>query len=152
VSIDITFSNTSHPKSILTELKFAKGLPFSEMLSSESIAKSIANIEYRERIFSPDVVLWMFLSQVLDNDQSLQAAVTRGIAFFLSHDKEAPSPNTAAYSKARTRLPEELLFENEIVVKYPLRAHSPVLRSAGLDKWIESISWLGNRKLKFQWG
>jgi len=109
VSIDITFSNTSHPKSILTELKFAKGLPFSEMLSSESIAKSIANIEYRERIFSPDVVLWMFLSQVLDNDQSLQAAVTRGIAFFLSHDKEAPSPNTAAYSKARTRLPEELL-------------------------------------------
>lgn len=42
--------------------------------------------------------------------------------------------------------------ENEIVVKYPLRAHSPVLRSAGLDKWIEPISWLGNRKLKFQWG
>jgi hypothetical protein len=42
--------------------------------------------------------------------------------------------------------------KEEIQVKYPLRAHSPVLRSAGLDKWSASISWLGNRKIKFQWG
>jgi len=42
--------------------------------------------------------------------------------------------------------------KDEILVKYPLRAHSPVLRSAGLDKWSAPISWLGNRKLKFQWG
>lgn len=41
---------------------------------------------------------------------------------------------------------------DEILVKYPLRAHSPVLRSAGLDKWNPPISWLGDRKLKFQWG
>jgi len=40
----------------------------------------------------------------------------------------------------------------EIMVKYPLRAHSPVLRSAGLDKWSEPIPWLGNRKLRFTWG
>jgi hypothetical protein len=42
--------------------------------------------------------------------------------------------------------------KDQILVKYPLRAHSPVLRSAGLDKWAPSISWLGNKKLKFQWG
>ncbi len=42
--------------------------------------------------------------------------------------------------------------KEEILVKYPLRAHSPVLRSAGLDKWTTPISWLGNRKLRFQWG
>ncbi len=42
--------------------------------------------------------------------------------------------------------------ENEIHIHYPLRAHSPVLRSAGLDKWSPPISWLGNRKLKFFWG
>ena len=41
---------------------------------------------------------------------------------------------------------------NEILVKYPLRAHSPVLRTAGLDKWSAPISWLGDRKIKFQWG
>lgn len=41
---------------------------------------------------------------------------------------------------------------NEIYIHYPLRSHSPVLRSAGLDKWAPQISWLGNRKLIFRWG
>jgi hypothetical protein len=40
---------------------------------------------------------------------------------------------------------------DEVKVKYPLRAHTPVLRAAGLDKWIPRISWLGNRKLTFEW-
>ena len=41
---------------------------------------------------------------------------------------------------------------DEIHVYYPLRAHNPVLRSAGLEKWAPPISWLGNRKLRFHWG
>lgn len=41
---------------------------------------------------------------------------------------------------------------DEIFVHYPLRAHSPVLRSAGLEKWAPPISWLGNKKLRFSWG
>lgn len=40
---------------------------------------------------------------------------------------------------------------DDILVKYPLRSHNPVLRSASLDKWIKPVSWLGNRKLKFEW-
>jgi Transposase DDE domain len=107
--MNTTFSNISHQKSVLKELKSAKGLPFSEILSSEIMIKNIENLEYRHRFFSPDVTLWMFLSQVLDDDQSLQATVTRSIAFFLKQGLKAPSPNTAAYSKARTRIPEEFL-------------------------------------------
>ncbi|MCO4815350.1 MAG: hypothetical protein KC454_11590 [Flavobacteriales bacterium] len=42
--------------------------------------------------------------------------------------------------------------KNDIYVKYPIRAHSPVLNSAGLDKWTPPISWLGNRKIHFKWG
>lgn len=42
--------------------------------------------------------------------------------------------------------------ENTINVRYPLRAHSPVLRSANLEAWAQPISWLGNRKLVFSWG
>ena len=50
-------------------------------------------------------------------------------------------------------MPASIKIEgDEIHVKYPLRAHSPVLRSAGLDKWCKPISWLGNRKIKFHWG
>ena len=41
---------------------------------------------------------------------------------------------------------------DEIHVRFPLRAHSPVLRSAGLDKWTAPISWLGNRRLRYEWG
>ena len=41
---------------------------------------------------------------------------------------------------------------DEIYIHYPLRSHSPVLRSAGFDKWAPRISWLGNRKLIFRWG
>ncbi len=41
---------------------------------------------------------------------------------------------------------------DEILVQYPLRAHSPVLRSAGLEKWAPRISWLGNRKIRYIFG
>ena len=37
-------------------------------------------------------------------------------------------------------------------IHFPLRAHSPVLRSAGLDKWVAPLSWLGNRTIKYSWG
>lgn len=40
---------------------------------------------------------------------------------------------------------------DNIYIQYPLRSHSPVLRSARLDKWTPPISWLGNRKLFFSW-
>lgn len=38
-----------------------------------------------------------------------------------------------------------------IHVLFPLRAHSPVLRSAKLENWTPPISWLGNRKIRFTW-
>jgi hypothetical protein len=41
---------------------------------------------------------------------------------------------------------------DKIHVHYPLRAHSPVLHSAGIEKWAPPISWLGNRKIRFTWG
>jgi len=40
---------------------------------------------------------------------------------------------------------------DEIIVRYPLRSHNPVLRSARLDTYTKPISWLGNRKMKFVW-
>jgi hypothetical protein len=39
-----------------------------------------------------------------------------------------------------------------ILIRFPLRAHSPVLRSAKLDSWSQPISWLGNRKVLYSWG
>lgn len=44
------------------------------------------------------------------------------------------------------------ITETTINVRFPLRSHSPVLRSANFEKWSRPISWLGNRKLLFSWG
>jgi hypothetical protein len=107
--MNTTFSNFEHSKSILSDLKFAEGLPFSKILSSESIIEVTRDLEYRNRIYSPEFTLWTFLSQVLDDDQSLQAAVARVAAFFVAQGRSAPSINTSAYSQARTRFPKEVL-------------------------------------------
>ena len=110
MNINTITSLNSHPKSILSTLQNMEGLPFRDVLSSETIGESFQKVNYRERydFYPPDVTLWAFLSQVLDVDHSLEAAVTRVIAFSLASGKEeVPSSNTAAYSKARSRMPEE---------------------------------------------
>jgi hypothetical protein len=63
----------------------------------------------RERLFSPARVFWLFLSQVLSADGSCQETVQKFLAWLaLTEGKEA-SPNTAAYCKARARLPMKTL-------------------------------------------
>jgi len=112
MNINNVVTPTSHPKSILSSLKSTGGLPFREVLSPEVIAESIKDAPYRDRygFYPPDITLWAFLSQVLDADHSLEAAVTRVIAFHLSQGRQEDiSSNTAAYSKARSRLPEEVV-------------------------------------------
>ncbi|MGH2359251.1 MAG: transposase [bacterium] len=40
---------------------------------------------------------------------------------------------------------------DEILVRYPKRAHNPLLRAVPWNKLPERISWLGNRKLRLDW-
>jgi hypothetical protein len=105
-------TSSSHPKSILATIQSENALPFRNILSVEVIAESMKNVEYRDRydIYSPSITLWAFLSQVLDPGHTLEAAVTRVIAFHLSQGREATiSTNTAAYSNARKKLQEAAL-------------------------------------------
>lgn len=112
MDISSTVTPNSHPKSILNTLKSTGALPFQEILSSDVIVKSLNEVVYRERynFYPPDVTLLAFLSQVLDADHSLEAAVSRVIAFHLSQGRQEDiSSNTAAYSKARSKFPEEVI-------------------------------------------
>ena len=131
--INSTIPANSHPKLILEAMKSTSGLPFSEVLTQEIIADSINAIEYRNRynFYPPDLTLWAFLSQVFDDDQSLEAAVARVIAFHVSRGQEAPSSNTAAYSKARSRLPEE-------VVSNLVRKSGEQMEASIPDDWLWS--------------
>ena len=86
------------------------------------------NVEYRERIFSPLWTLWIFLSQILNPDQSCQKAIADFNAIRIASDSPACSMATGAYCQARKRLPEEL---------FPrlCRQSSLALADVELDKW-----------------
>ena len=82
-------------------------LPFTTALSEATIAPALTAIDacWKDRIFSPLVTLWVFLSQVLSADHSCRAAVARLIAHRLSRGQPPcsardrrllPGPKTAA--------------------------------------------------------
>jgi len=84
-------------------------LPFANILSKQVIAEALTAIEtiWKNRIYSPLVTLWVFLSQVLSADHSCRAAVARLIAHRVSQGHRPCSSETGAYCQARKRLPEK---------------------------------------------
>jgi hypothetical protein len=65
----------------------------------------------RQRLFSSAQVFWLFLSQVLGSDKSCRETVRKWLGWLAVHRGQIASPNTAAYCKARKRLPEEELVK-----------------------------------------
>ena len=106
-----SFLSKNHQLQAISDLKNSNDLPFNEVLSQNKIAQYLKVDGSRERHFSPEVTLWAFLSQVMDDDQSQQAAVSRVIASAISREKKPPSANTSAYSQARSRLSENGLSD-----------------------------------------
>lgn len=89
--------------------KQAEGLPFSELLPAAMVQEALTVDGGRDRIFTPIVTLWTFLSQVLSPDHSCRDAVARLIAWRTSHGMRACSANTGSYCEARQRLPLQVL-------------------------------------------
>jgi hypothetical protein len=115
-------------------------LPFSDVLSEEVVAQALAEVgtSWIDRIFSPLVTLWVFLSQVLSADHSCRAAVARRVAHRVARGRKPCSARTGAYCQARARLPE--------------RFFSGVARSVGRaldDKAKPAWRWQGRRVYLF---
>lgn len=115
-------------------------LPFTNVLSEATIGSALQAIDvcWKDRIYTPLVTLWIFLSQVISADHSCRAAVARLNAHRVSRGQEACSAGTGAYCQARKRL--------------PLKFFSTVTRLVGrsLDsqvdpKWL----WKGRRVYMF---
>jgi hypothetical protein len=107
-------SNLNMPDRVLIlKEKFTNsfGLPFRELLPESKIQEflDLLEIKFRRRVFDPVVIVWAFLSQVLDPDKSCHNAVSRIISWLASENVELPSPDTGAYCQAIKRLPEKLL-------------------------------------------
>src|SRR5437762_2356024 len=93
------------------QLAQAPGLPLAEHLPAPLIHETARRLGYsfRERIFTPAVTLWTFLSQVLDPDHSCRQAVARLLAHRAARGLAPGSADTGAYCKARGRFPESAL-------------------------------------------
>ncbi len=76
MSIDTIKSQVNHVKSTLKKLQSSKELPFTDVLSQISINEKISELDYRDRVFTPDLTVFALLSQVTGMDQSCQMAVT----------------------------------------------------------------------------
>ncbi|MGD1953330.1 MAG: IS4 family transposase [Leptolyngbyaceae cyanobacterium] len=87
------------------------GLPFAQVLSECEIQQVLAdqNVRYRQVLYTPIVVLWAWISQVVDQDKSLSHAVKRITTWLATSGETIPSSDTGGYSKARKRLPFSVL-------------------------------------------
>jgi hypothetical protein len=115
-------------------------LPFSNVLSEEIIEQALTavSVVWNDRIYTPLVTLWVFLSQVLSADHSCRASVARLIAHRVSRGQRACSSETSAYCQARKRLPEKFF--------------SAVTRQVGqaLDRQVDhKWLWKGRRVYMF---
>ncbi|QDT69429.1 hypothetical protein MalM25_23660 [Planctomycetes bacterium MalM25] len=115
-------------------------LPFSDVLSKELVSKALATsgVAWKDRVYTPLVTLWVFLTQVLSADHSCRAAVARLIAHRLSQGQSVCSSKTGAYCQARVRLPEEFF---SAVTRLVGRA----LDTKANPEWL----WKGRRVLMF---
>src|SRR5262249_60099046 len=118
------------------ELQQRPGLPFAESLPARLIQDPARSVgcNFRERIFTPAVTLWTFLSQVLDADHSCRQAVARLLAYRTAQRLRCCSPDTSAYCKARRRLPEALLQDLTRRTGHELQEQAPA-------EWL----WKGRR-------
>src|SRR5262245_19183228 len=90
------------------ELRQDGPLRFSNLLSGEVVENALTAVDlvWNDRIYTPLVTLWVFLSQVVSADHSCRAAVARLVAHRVANDQSACSAETGAYCQARKRLPE----------------------------------------------
>jgi Transposase DDE domain len=102
-------------------------LPFGSVLMVKDIVDLISQewAETCDRIFTPVVTLWTFLSQIHSDDPSCRAAVARLNATRVAQGLAPCSPLTGGYCKARQRMPETLLHHLVLLSGQRLQQQAP---------------------------
>lgn len=101
---------------LLSSFMQKEGLPFAEVLSEKQIQdafdqEEVAFAQDEDSVYTPQVTLWAFLSQVLfkGEQRSCLAAVSRVIVLLVCLGRKPCAKNTGAYCRARAKLPEEVI-------------------------------------------
>ena len=87
------------------------GVVLGEVLPAPLLMQWVAEEagHFRLRLYDPLQTLMLFIEQVLGADHSCQDAVARGVSSQVALGQAPSSLNTAAYCKARSRLPLRLI-------------------------------------------
>lgn len=114
------------------------GLPFADVLPAERIERILReeHVVWDEKVFTPLLTLWAFLSQVISPLKCCRAAVARLMAWLVAHGQKPCGPGTGGYCKARGRLPERLFTRLT-------QETGQTLHRAAPDRWL----WNGRRVL-----
>jgi Transposase DDE domain len=111
-------------------------LPFHEILDADMVNAAVdaAGLKFKDRVYTPFVTLCLFLSQVLDQDHSCRAAVTRLILWLALDGRKPCSADTTSYCEARIRLPLNVIvcLVHEMAEK---------VEAGASDEWL----WKGRR-------
>jgi hypothetical protein len=104
------------------------GLPFRDILSPERIQTALENagVTFRERIYTPAITIWAFLSQILTTKGTCQTAVARVLVDRLEAGLPPCSVETTSYCQARQRLPEAVISGLATDIGKELHDQAPV--------------------------
>ena len=125
MSICSSILSKNHHLNIQKQLNGTKHLAFKELLPKEEIIRPTKEQNSRDRLYTPEVTLWAFLSQAIEEDKSQQAAVSRVIATAIINGTQTPSANTSAYNQARSNLEEDSIsllakkVANDVIERLP---------------------------------
>jgi hypothetical protein len=96
----------------------------------------------RERLFSPTRVFWLFLSQMLSPDGSCREALQKFLAWLALAEGKKASPNTAAYCKARARLPLQAIQRAQDEVARTIQ-QSPLAQGRWRERHVKVVDGSG---------
>ncbi len=107
-------SRTTSFQAVLAPFLTDEGLPFADVLTAQDVqeafdAEGISSAGATGSIFTPALILWALLSQVLSPDKSCRAAVLRILVLLVALERGPCSTDTAAYCRARAKMPAAVL-------------------------------------------
>jgi hypothetical protein len=123
---------------ILTQAENADANGFFNLLTGPQLLADVEALlpDHRERLFPPTETLAMFLAQALSADGSCRPVVDEAAVKRLIAGMTPCSSNTAAYCKARARLPQAM-------IEALTRRTAQLVADGGPDAW----RWRGRRVL-----
>jgi putative transposase len=107
-------SRQQQAEALLAAFLQTDGLPLDDVLTPDDIVTAFDDAGAdchgsANAIFTPLLTLWAFLGQLLHSDHSCRAAVLRVVVLCTALSRPAPASDTAAYCRARSRLPTAAL-------------------------------------------